>query len=706
MHKRDIPIPGQDPPDEDFYGPNTGYTKIEDNPAEEPESVNFARLGREAYEDSTTYFDIRLRERLEKNYSLAASRHPSGSKYYTDKYKYRSKVFRGKTQSAIMRNLASATIALFSTDDVISIKPERDDNDKQRMAAEGINEILNYRFVNNVKWFQSCIGAFSEAQTAGFVCSKNYWSYVEGPDIDDDTHEWGDDGVPVKPIKDDPVIELIPPENIRLHPSCDWMDPINSSPYVIILYPMYVADVRERMEKDWTPASESQIIAAGDMASDSVRMARDGEAKVDEKDQSSTIRDFDVVWIREIFMNVEGVELVYYMLGDNHMLTEPALLSEVYPHCTEGKRPFSWGVCSIDPHKPFSVGLPERVEGSQVQANEIANQRFDNVQQVLNKRFIANRNANIDFRSLMQNVPGSITLSDDINGVQSLDTNDVTSSSYQEQAMINMDFDEIAGAFSNSSVGTNRQLNETVGGMQLMAGSANALTEYQLRIFVETWGEDVIKQCVKMIQTYEGNETIQSIVGGDLNSAKINENVLVRVNVGFGATDPQQRIGRLMMGLSSIAKVSPDYMQKLDMKQVVKEVFGAVGYRDGDRFFNQEEEQMIPASQAKQLIDKMQELQHIIDTKQIEQQGKLEAEKIKGAANMQQAQLKEQAETQRKVMDLSMEKEIKSADMQQRGSTESRQYLLDTMDALNRKIMALNQSRELNYKINTGNQGI
>jgi len=471
------------------------------------------------------------------------------------------------------------------------------------------------------------------------------------------------------------------------------------------------------MREDWIPASESQIIAAGDMASDSVRLARDGGDNIDDKEQRSTAREFDVVWIRELFMEIEGVEVVYYMLGDQHLLSEPVKLQEAYPHCDEGKRPFAWGTSSIEPHKPYSCGLPERVEGSQVQANEIANQRFDNVQLVLNKRYFAQKDANVDFRSLMRNVPGSVTLMDNVEAVREDITSDVTGSSYQEQSMINMDFDEIAGTFSNASVGTNRQLNETVGGMKLMSGSANTLTEYQLRIFVETWVEPVVRQLVKMIQTYEETSTIQEITGKPVTSAQLNQNLRTRVNVGFGATDPQQRVGRLMMGLSSIEKVSPQSMQMLDVQEVIKEIFGAVGYKDGERFFANKQAGMVPATVVQQLQKQLQELQKAIDTKQVEaqgraqveqvkQQGQAQIEEMKTKARLQETAMKLQADGKTKLITLASQQQIKLNELRAKLGISKQDMMVKAATVQAKKVDSLNKVRELDFKIRTGQEGI
>ena len=82
--------------------------------------------------------------------------------------------------------------------------------------------------------------------------------------------------------------------------------------------------------------------------------------------------------------------------------------------------------------------------------------------------------------------------------VRVISTPDVTGSSFQEQDRFNLDFDEVAGTFSTSSVASNRQLNETVGGMNLLTQGANQISEFQLRVFTETWTEPCLRQVVAL----------------------------------------------------------------------------------------------------------------------------------------------------------------------------------------------------------------
>jgi hypothetical protein len=201
-------------------------------------------------------------------------------------------------------------------------------------------------------------------------------------------------------------------------------------------------------------------------------------------------------------------------------------------------------------------------------------------------------------------------------------------------------------------VQSNRQLNETVGGMNLLQSDANVITEYQLRIFAETWVETVLKQLVRMEQAYETDEMVLAIAGqraqmfekfgiNQMTDALLQGMVTVRVNVGFGSTNPQQRIQRLAMGLQTVGQFAPMLMQGLDAKEIVTEVFGALGYKGAERFFPQlgAEQQDPEKEQMKQLI---QQLQQQLQGKQMEIEGRIKVAEIGANSKLQAVQMQNQ----------------------------------------------------------------
>jgi hypothetical protein len=165
---------------------------------------------------------------------------------------------------------------------------------------------------------------------------------------------------------------------------------------------------------------------------------------------------------------------------------------------------------------------------------------------------------------------------------------------------------------------TNRKLNETVGGMQMLGGSANQLTEYLIRTLVETWVEPVLRQLVKLEQAYETDKTILGLAGekasGILQKYGINQvtdelldqELTVTVNVGMGATDPQTKLQKFTHAMASYGQIMST-MQDVDPEAVRKELFGLAGYKDGTRFFQKAgDPNEAKLQQAAQLAEQMQ----------------------------------------------------------------------------------------------------
>ncbi len=180
---------------------------------------------------------------------------------------------------------------------------------------------------------------------------------------------------------------------------------------------------------------------------------------------------------------------------------------------------------------------------------------------------------------------------------------DVTASSYQEQDRINMDFDELVGMFSGSSVGSNRSMNETVGGMKLLAGDADSLTEYPLMIFMITWVIPVLKQVLRLEQHYESDPAILQLMGEELQVWQkhgidrvtdrwIQGSMNIQVAANFGASNPEQRIQRLALGFGIIFQMAPALAQRMDAEHFAKEVLGALGYQGVDSFFPKQKPDM------------------------------------------------------------------------------------------------------------------
>lgn len=569
-------------------------------------------LARDAYTASTTYFDSSIRPEIESALRQFQGVHAPNSKYMSDAYRARSRIFRPKTRSVIRKNEAIAAEALFSTLDVVNISPEDDTNENQQAASALMQALMQYRLTKSIPWFLTAMASYQEAQSIGVTISKQYWEFNP------------------KNGRDKPCIELIPPENFRVDAGANWADPINSSPYLIRLIPMYVKDVMARMrgetdglEPRWTPMSEAQIKSAIKPYGDSTRLLREGQ-RTDSKDAAHSISQFSIVWVHEVTMNWEGEDVVYHTLGAEAMLDKPRPLSDVIWH---GERPYVMGISVIEAHKAYTGGVTRITKDIQAEINENANQRMDNVKYAMNKRWLARRDRQVDIRSIVRNVPNSVTMVTDINeDVKAVETPDVTSSAYQEQDRLNLDFDDVSGAFSSSSVQSNRRLNETVGGMNILTSNANQISGYQLRTWVETWVEPVLRQLIKLEREYETDATILALAGKKAQQyaqglSEITDDILAQdlalsVNVGMGATNPHDQVQNFMSAMDSVRNLLADgVLQQYGLKigEVIKEIFGKLGYRDGSRFFGMDGE---ADPQVAALTQQVQALQAQLEAKE------------------------------------------------------------------------------------------
>jgi hypothetical protein len=575
---------------------------------------DWVKRAKDAYQFSTSYVDSNYRKGWEDSINAFNSEHAQDSKYNTDLFRKRSRIYRPKTRAIIRKNEAAAAAAFFSNLDRTSISAVDQSNIKERVSADVLQAILQYRLTKTVPWFQIVQGGLQDAQVQGATVAHIYWSYVAK------NKEKGQ----VEVLEDKPVIDLRPIENIRFDPAASWIDPINTSPYVIDLIPMYVCDVKARMDrpdpkgKTWKNYDDSVLFnCMGD--DDPTRQARN-QGKQDATRQNRPISDYDIIWVHRHIHRLNGTDYEFYMLKSEYLLTDPEPLKNSVFH---GERPYVLGVVNLETHKVIPNTVPQLGKGLQEEMNENVNQRLDNVKLVMNKRYFAKRGKNVDMASLVRNVPAGITLMDDVEGdVKVVDYQDVTQSAYLEQDRLNMDFDELLGNFSAAAVQLNKP-GQTSTGMMLAQAPANLLTEYMLKTYVETFVQPVLRHIVLLEQYYETDNMILYLAGQKaqlmqkygqdrVTDDMLEHEVTVTVNVGMGATDPVAKLQRfgfainLLIGIAK-SKVAIPFLQ---LQEVAKEIFGLSGYQDGTRFMVGEDPDKIQAqAQMMQLMKIVQQLQ-------------------------------------------------------------------------------------------------
>jgi hypothetical protein len=667
-----------------------------------------------AYEQSTSYLDSNYRQAWDDALRAFNGMHPNDSKYNNPAYEKRSKVYRPKIRTVIRKIEAAGAAAFFSNMDVVDITGA-DQNNKADVASAEVNKaLLQYRLTKSIKWFHVVQGGLQDAQTLGVCAAHVHWKY-RAPDVKEDTTEdaaeeslamaetaedpeyptqtsvptdafaSGPDGpqetpstrqktprpgpakAPLpdgkaKPLIDQPAVDLLPVENLRIDPAADWSDPVNTSPYVIQLIPMYAMDVKANVASgDWLPVTDGEISAARESRPDSTRQARQGKRQ-DALDDENRAEEYEIVWVQRHIHRDGDDDWDFYTLGDIALLTTPKLLTETCPHLPRGHRPYVLGCSIIEAHKPIPNGSPAIAKGLIDETNEVANQRLDNVKFVLNKKWFIKRGAEVDIAGLMRNVPGGgVTMTDPQTDVREVTWPDVTSSSFEETQRLDGEFNELLGNFSPAQMMQDRALNGPARNMALLNNSAGIMVEYLLRTYVETFVQPILRQLLRLEAHYETDEVIMGLAAKQaqlyqrygidaITDDLLDRELTLTVNVGMGATDPQMKVQKFMSAMGAYVNMMKTPVPGLNMMEVGKEIFGHLGYSDGARFFTTEDPQkMLMQQQLQQAGQAVQQLQGKLKEKNDGHLVKLAATRETNQAKFAIAQMQEGEKNKREL---------------------------------------------------------
>jgi hypothetical protein len=638
-------------PDQQQFDGEVRQTHEEDG----DDLLKWSQRAHRAYEDSSDYYDSSLSKSYRDNVAHAQSNHASGSKYNSDAYRQRSKLFRPKTKAFLRQSAASVASGLFSNQDVVDMRGANPNNPLHADAAKLIKALVQHRLDIDIPWFQTVLGANYDADVYGICISKTYWDYgVHQPEpeyrpvfdengepiVDDDGIALGEELVqePVL-ISDKPVIDLIPPENLRFDPNADWRDIVGTSPYLIEMMSMYAVDVLQMLSINnpgepiqWIPHDINEIVTIGtrdvDGQQNTVNKER-YEGREDPQEMDQAQEEYKSVWVHlNILKDEQGKDWAFYTLGSKELLSVPMPIEELF---INGREVYQIGFKNVETHKTVPESHVGMFNPVQEEINEICNQRHDNIKLVLNKRYALRRGANIDMSALMRNVPGGGVLMDDPGAdYKIMETPDVTGSSYSEHDRLSIEGDELLGNFSQASVQSNRSLHETVGGMNLMSSTASAVQELDLRLFVETWVEPVLRNLVTLVKEYETDEVKIALAANkanilaEIDDALFMQDLVVKVNVGMGNTNPQQKIERLMTPINTVMQF-PEFAARLKLEEVAKELFAITGLGDGERFVMSEEEF---AELQEQMMGQEPPVDPSIQVAQINAEARLAAEQI------------------------------------------------------------------------------
>ena len=491
-------------------------------------------------------------------------------------------------------------------------------------------------------------------------------------------------------IVDRPDIELLAPENVIFDPNCDWTDPAQNSQYVRIARPMSADEAWLFCTKAQGPGKKIPFFnipletfktraapQTGPSDSIATRVARqDGKDPI-----MMTSGAFGRVWLYEWFMKIAGTDYTFWSIATDVMISRPVPVADAYPE-QGGARPITIGYGSIEAFRPYPTSPVESWAPIQAELNDSVNLRLDHLKQIVAPPAVVKRGADVDLKAVQKRGADRIIMVTNADDVTWPQIPDIPASAAQQDAQLNSDFDSLAGVMNMGSVQTNRQLNETVGGMNLLSGDANSMAEFDLSVWSETWVEPTIAQILKCIEYYESDETILATAGekaglferfgiSDITDTMLMAESSISLKVGVGSANlPMQKLQKFQAAAATVMQIlQPAIAAGVckapvpNVPEIVNTVFGAAGFHDGgDRFFiniggSEGEAPPDPAAQAaaqeadvKRANIAMQEKKIAVDAQV--KQAQIQQKDRDNAVKVQIEKMRAEAETRKNIMTL------------------------------------------------------
>lgn len=635
---------------------------------------------------SRTYQQMAVMANWERSQAAYRSEHGQGSKYQRDQYKNRAKYFKPKTRAAVRKNLTATASALFASQDVMSCEADNDGDVSQRANAALLKEVINARFSNKtmragVPWFQTAIGARQDTQIMGVCCSKQTWTYrciertvpvqreepvvIDGQPLIDPTTmqpmmQIVDATETQKDVQEDhPAITLIPGEMVLIDPGSSWINPAQNSPTLIVQWPMHIDAVKAMMKPDdkgttpWREIGDEELQRAFYSETElmGLRAAREGNTPKSTRHTSQFGGNrADIVEAWECFFKRDGVDYHCWSLKNLALLSDAVPVEEVYP-AHRGTRPYVLGTDTLESHVLYPESHVASWRQSQDEINDFTNLHMDATRQSVFPTAKVVAGKNIDYKSVQRRDGQGIILVRDQNDVTWDRPPGPGNGAYQEANLLGNDFDEMAGIFSQSSVQGNRQLNETVGGMQIMSANAGATSEFDLRCFIETWAEPVLSQIVLLEQFYEDDATLLAVSGekaklferfgvSTINDELLESQIQISLNIGIGSSDPMQQLSKFKtvfdLAMPMLQLAMQQGKAEVNFEEVFGEIFSKAGYRNGaDRFIKMTDQQgqpAVPPEKVQELVQTMQQLQQENQQLQVQLKDKSQGQRMQIAA--------------------------------------------------------------------------
>ncbi|MET3390648.1 hypothetical protein ABIC33_001271 [Variovorax sp. 1140] len=352
------------------------------------------------------------------------------------------------------------------------------------------------------------------------------------------------------------------------------------------------------------------------------------------------------IWVKELYLRVDfdgdGISELRKIVRAGNQILDNEIVDEA---------PFvSW--CPVPmPHKFWGLSVADLAMQGQKTKTSIVRGQLDNMYLQVNGRYFGVK-GKVDFDSLLDSRPGGVVIMDQPGMAGRLDQGmgDLGAAAQlmeqEEQALEN------STGWTRYSQGNDAKgLNDTYGGVQIITNKADMRTDLMARNLAEGF-VDLFKMMLKLVCQNQKKSELIKIAGEwvEMDPREWKNQFDTDINVGLGVGNKDQQVGHLM-GLRQLqvsglqwGTSTPKKIYELDT-----EIAKTMGFRSGDRFFNDPEKNPPPPQpnpmQAQMEIEKIKAQAHLqVESAKLQSNQQIEAMKIQQQMQLEHAKAQMQAQ--------------------------------------------------------------
>ena len=241
----------------------------------------------------------------------------------------------------------------------------------------------------------------------------------------------------------------------------------------------------------------------------------------------------------------------------------------------------------------YGMGIPEVLEALQEDKNLIRSARRDNIDLAINKILKAKSGSDLNF-DLFKWYAGAIWPMENLTDIEEMQVQDVTASSYQEEAMREHDMENALSLFGYARGMTPQHSEQPTTVMKLQQASLNRL-DLAIKLAEFTTLQNIARKIIMLTRKYMKPKTYEAIIGEqDAGFFKLSEEDISRFfyfkPVGSSVTNIKElRQSQIQTALQTALSIDPNMRinnvepYTLNLLHAEKEMYEAVDIQGVDR---------------------------------------------------------------------------------------------------------------------------